>query len=158
MKFVVEEDEKLQDFYYDYKPWTNRDSVVEIKNVYYAESYSKKEKKKKFGDKNYYELHFSNQGGLVMPVIIEWTYEDGTKEIERIPVQIWRLNEDEFTKVFVKDKVVTSVIIDPFKETADVDRSNNEWPVREVPSKFQVFKKHQQGKMPNGMQRAQGKS
>ncbi len=158
MKFIVEEDEKLQDFYYDYKPWNNRDSIIEIKNVYYAETYSKKEKKKKFGDKNYYELHFSNKGGLVMPVILEWTYEDGSKEIERIPVQIWRLNENEFTKVFVKDKVVTSVVLDPFKETADVDRSNNEWPVKEVPSKFQVFKKHQQGKMPNGMQRAQGKS
>ncbi len=93
-----------------------------------------------------------------MPVILEWTFEDGTKEIERIPVQIWRLNENEFTKVFVKDKVVTGVIVDPFEETPDVDRSNNAWPVREVPTKFQVYKKHKFETPPNGMQRAVSKS
>ena len=158
MKFIVEEDEELQDFYSKYKPWETKDSVYEIKNTLYGETYSKKEKKKKFGDKNYYELQFSNKGGLVMPVILEWTYEDGTTEIERIPAQIWRLNEEKFTKVFVKDKVVTAVVLDPFEETADVDRSNNEWPVKTVPTKFQVYKSHKQGNNPNGMQRVQGKS
>ena len=58
----------------------------------------------KLEDKNIYEVTLSNKGGLVMPVIIEWTYKDGTKEIERIPAEIWRVNEKKITKVFVKDK------------------------------------------------------
>ena len=56
-----------------------------------------------FADKHFYELSFSNKGGLVMPIIIEWTYADGTKEIERIPAQVWRLNEKKVVKTFMKD-------------------------------------------------------
>ena len=120
----------------------------------YEETFSKKEKKRQFGKNNYYELHFSNKGGLVMPVILEWTFEDGTKEVERIPVEIWRKNENSFKKVFVKDKVVTGIIVDPYKETADIDESNNNWPVKEVPTRFQVFKRHKQKDKPNPMQKA----
>jgi hypothetical protein len=47
-------------------------------------------------------LTFSNKGGLVMPIILEWTYKDGTKEIERIPAQVWRLNEGKVVKTFIK--------------------------------------------------------
>jgi hypothetical protein len=56
-----------------------------------------------------------------MPVIIEWTFKDGSKQIERVPVEIWRKNENRFTKVFVKDKEVTGIVIDPYRETADID-------------------------------------
>ena len=93
-----------------------------------------------------------------MPVIIEWTFEDGTKEIERIPVEIWRKNENEFTKVFVKDKEVKGIVIDPYGETADIDESNNNWPVKELPSQFQVFKKHKMSEDNlNPMQKAKKK-
>ncbi len=155
-EFAVEEDEKLVDFYTKYKQWEEADSVVEIKIDLYEETYKKREKKKLFGDKNYYELKFSNKGGLVMPIILEWTYEDGTKEVERVPVEIWRQNEEEVTKVFVKDKEVTSVTIDPYKETADIDETNNQWPTKDIeePTKFQVYKKHKFNKPKNSMQRA----
>ena len=88
-----------------------------------------------------------------MPVIIEWTFADGTKEVEKIPVEIWRKNENNFRKVFVKTKEVTGIVIDPYKETADIDKSNNNWPVKELPTRFQVFKKHKMEDVPNGMQR-----
>lgn len=159
--FAVEEDSSLQDFYYSYKPWEGRDSVLTTKTHLYQETYSQKEKMEKFGSNNYYELFFTNKGGLVMPVIIEWTYADGSKEKEVIPVQIWRKNENNFTKVFVKDKEVTGIVIDPDKETADIDFSNNNWPVKEIPSRFQVYKEHTAEKTPNAMQRntnKQGKS
>ncbi len=153
MTFVIDEDSTLQD-YYDKNPlWQGEDSVMTTTLKLYEETYSKKEKEALFGDKNYYELRFSNKGGLVMPVILEWTFEDGTKEVNRIPAEVWRQNEKSFSKVFVKDKVVTSVVMDPFKETADIDRSNNEWPVREVPSRFQVFKQHKVETPPNPMQK-----
>ena len=71
----------------------------------------------KLQDKNIYEVTLSNKGGLVMPVIIEWTYKDGTKEIERIPAEIWRVNEHKVTKVFVKEKEVTNVVLDPNRKS-----------------------------------------
>ena len=75
-----------------------------------------------------------------MPVIIEWTYKDGTKEIERIPAQVWRQNEKKVIKNFVKDKEVASIKLDPFRETADVDEANNTYGDIKPPSKFKVFK------------------
>lgn len=154
MEFAVEQDEDLRDFYTDYKAWETVDSVKEITTVLYDETFTEKEKKAMYGDKNYYQLFFSNKGGLVMPVIIEWTFEDGTTEIERIPVQIWRKNEEKFSRVFVKEKVVTGIVIDPYKETADIDESNNNWPVKQLPSRFQVFKANKVKEQMNPMQRA----
>ena len=84
-----------------------------------------------------------------MPIILEWTYADGTKEIERIPAQIWRKNEKNISKVFMKDKEVVSVRLDPMRETADIDESNNKWPNVPEPSKFTVFKQ-QAGFGPGG--------
>jgi len=97
--------------------------------------------RKKLDGKNLYEVKLRNKGGLVAPVIIEWTYKDGSKEIERIPAEIWRLNEREVTKVFVKDKEVANIVIDPNKETADVNTNNNIFPKKEAISQFEEFKK-----------------
>ena len=153
VKFATDVDTTLRDFYYSYKPWEGKDSVLTQKTWLYDKSLSDKEKKEKFGNNNYYELFFSNKGGLVMPVIIEWTYKDGSKEIERVPVEIWRKNENRFTKVFVKDKEVTGIVIDPYKETADIDVSNNNWPVKELPTRFEVYKKSKTEEVKNAMQR-----
>jgi hypothetical protein len=152
--FAIDEDPALRDFYTDYKPWEGKDSLVTTKFYKYDETYTDAEKKKLFGENNYYELFFTNKGGLVMPVIIEWTYKDGSKEIERIPVEIWRKNEKSFRKVFMKNKEVTGIVIDPHKETADIDKSNNNWPVKELPTRFQVYKKHKFEEGPNPMQRS----
>jgi hypothetical protein len=152
--FAVERDTALQDFYSTYRPWETADSVQTTKTYLYDETFSKKEKEERFGKNNYYELSFSNKGGLVMPIVLEWKFEDGTTEIERVPVEIWRLNENAVKKVFVKDKVVTSIRLDPYRETADIDESNNNWPVKELPTRFQVFKKHKTEPQPNPMQKA----
>jgi hypothetical protein len=95
----------------------------------------------KMETKNFYEITLSNKGGLVMPVIIEWTFKDGSKEIERIPAEIWRINETKVTKVFAKDKEVVNVVIDPLKETADISIENNVFPKKNQPSKFDELKK-----------------
>jgi hypothetical protein len=92
-------------------------------------------------NKNLYEIKVTNKGGLVMPVIIEWTFKDGTKEIERIPAEIWRTNENSFTKVFAKDKEVVNVVVDPLKETADINTDDNMFPRVEKESKFDELKK-----------------
>lgn len=95
----------------------------------------------KLDGKNIYEVTFVNKGGLVMPVIIEWTYKDGTKEIERIPAEIWRLNEQVATKTFVKDKEVVNIVLDPKGETADVSMEDNVFPRKAEASQFDKFKK-----------------
>ena len=88
-----------------------------------------------------YEITVSNKGGLIMPVIIEWTFKDGTKEIERLPAEIWRNNEKKVTKVFVKNKEVSAVIIDPLKETTDINTGDNVFPKTEEITKFDELKK-----------------
>ena len=78
-----------------------------------------------------------------MPIILEWTYKDGTKEIERIPAQVWRKNEKKVIKTFMKDKEVASIKLDPYKETADIDENNNVYGDIKESSKFKVFKQKQ---------------
>jgi len=95
----------------------------------------------KLENKNLYEITLSNKGGLVMPVIIEWTYKDGSKETDRIPAEIWRVNENKVTKVFAKEKEVTSVTVDPQKETSDISVDDNVFPRVAQPSKFDEMKK-----------------
>jgi hypothetical protein len=92
-------------------------------------------------NKHIYEVTLKNKGGLVMPVIIEWTFRDGTKEIERIPAEIWRINETQVTKTFVKDKEVINMVLDPHKETADVSVEDNVFPRNNQSSQFDKFKK-----------------
>lgn len=120
-------------------------SLIETDGRLYGEFLSRIDDKaviEKMKGKNFYEVTLSNQGGLVMPVIIEWSYKDGTKEIERLPAEIWRTNEQRITKVFVKDKEVSTVVIDPLKETADIDTNNNIFPKTNQPSKFDQFRKN----------------
>ncbi len=95
----------------------------------------------KLENKNIYEITLSNKGELVMPVIIEWTYKDGTKELEKIPAEIWRMNERRVTKVFVKEKEVTNIMIDPNMDTADINIEDNIFPKVQQGSRFDAFKK-----------------
>lgn len=98
--------------------------------------------RQKIEGKNLYELTLKNKGGLVTPVIIEWTYADGSKETERIPAEIWRANETEVKKVFMKEKEVTNVVIDPNNDTADTNFSDNSFPKKPVENKFDQIKKN----------------
>lgn len=97
--------------------------------------------KQKLEGKNLYEVTLTNSGGLVSPVVIEWTYKDGSKEFDRIPAEIWRTNEKQIKKVFVKEKEVVAMVIDPNAETADVNTEDNVFPKKEAESKFDQFKK-----------------
>lgn len=103
------------------------------------------ELRKQLSGKNIYELTIKNIGGLVMPVTIEWVFTDGTKEIDRIPAEVWRRNEYEIQKTFIKDKEVKEVNLDPNFEFADTDVTNNSFPKVERPSEFDSFKNKKRG-------------
>ncbi len=136
---VIEANPSTRDFYTTYNPFTVTPEDEASYNKFMA-SLSPKEKELMESDLNFYEITFKNVGGLVMPIIVEFQYADGTSEIDRIPVEIWRKNETQVTKVFVKKKEVTQIILDPKRETADIDESSNYWPRQYQPSRFELFK------------------
>ncbi len=105
----------------------------------FRESFNNEPVRNAAAGKNYYEITFKNEGGLVMPIIIEFNYTDGSSEIRRIPAEIWRMNENEVTKVFVTEKEVKTIQLDPFLETADVAVENNVFPKKESNSRFDDF-------------------
>jgi hypothetical protein len=136
---VLESDPATRDFYNSYNPF----SVTPEDEKAYSEfiaRLSTQEKGLLNSNLNFYELKFKNIGGLVMPLIIQFNYTDGTSEIEKIPAEIWRLNESEVSKVFARKKEVRSIALDPLRETADIDEENNYWPRQFLPSRFELFK------------------
>jgi hypothetical protein len=142
--FLTDADTTLRDFYWKYDR-----NIEKYDSTKYAVTLSPQNEaldadgKAKYENKNVYELTFSNKGGLVMPIIVEWTFKDGTTEVDRIPAQVWRLNEKKVVKTFVKNKEVASIKLDPMRETADIDESNNSWGTIAEPTKFQMFKTKQ---------------
>lgn len=142
IKFYVDADTTLRDFYY-YNRGADAAYTIEQANKQKDDAYKAgidKDNLAKWKDKYFYELQFSNKGGLVMPIILEWTFKDGTKQVDKIPVTVWLLNEEKVSKVFIKDKEVASVKLDPNRETADVNEANGQWPVKEMPTKFSLFR------------------
>lgn len=89
--------------------------------------------------KYFYEITFNKPGGLVMPVIVELTYEDGTNEMKKYPVQAWRKNDEKISKSIGSNKKIVKIQLDPNLETADIDVSNNAWPAEQTESEFENF-------------------
>lgn len=162
--FPTDVDTTLQDFYWKYargiEPYDTASYDVKMPGRQLEELSAAE--KEKLANTHMYELTFSNKGGLVMPLIIEWTYTDGTKEIDRIPAQVWRHNENRVIKTFVKHKEVASIQLDPNRETADINTENNGWNQIPQPSRFTIFKQKAgaprgQSQGVNPMQKAQEK-
>ena len=95
--------------------------------------------------KYFYEIEFEKPGGLVMPLIVEYSYEDGSVERIKYPVQLWRKNDNTVKKVITSNKKLIGVTVDPDLETADVNLDNNNWPKQETPSDFEKFKEKLKG-------------
>jgi hypothetical protein len=109
---------------------------VNLLSEYVNQNFSADEKSKLKSPKYFYEVEFNKPGGMLMPIIVELTYEDDTKETFKYPAQIWRKNNDTAKKVYATEKAIKKIQIDPKLETADIDVTNNAWPKEEVKSKF----------------------
>ncbi|MCC9073100.1 M1 family metallopeptidase [Flavobacterium sp. F-65] len=109
---------------------------VKLLSDYVAETFTAEEKANIKAPKYFYEVEFNKPGGMIMPILVEITYEDGTKEEFKYPAQIWRKNNDTAKKVYATEKAIKSIQIDPKLLTADIDVTNNTWPKVEVKSKF----------------------
>jgi hypothetical protein len=151
---LVTQKPELKDFYNTRDPY-KASAYDKKKYEEYMAMLTDKEKEIINGQWNYYQMKFSNLGGLPMPIILEFTYADNSKERHYIPSEIWKRDDLQVSKVFFTKKIITSVALDPLLETADVDRGNNYWPQRIPKSRFELFNpQNGNEREPNEMQKA----
>ena len=112
---------------------------------YLKENYSQEELDVIDVPKYYYEVVFNKPGGLVMPIIIDIKYEDGETVRKKYPAQVWRKNDNEVRKILTSNKKIIEIVLDPDKETADIDERNNSWPKKEDQTDFDKFKSNVKG-------------
>ncbi|MEN3322981.1 M1 family metallopeptidase [Mariniflexile soesokkakense] len=135
--FMVEEGS------YEFKEELKKGSLLDNSKPlkeYLMDNFTEAERKNIKTPKYFYNVTFNKPGGLVMPIIVKYTYADGTSKMETYPAEIWRLNDNEVSKAIASDKEITGIEIDPNLETADIDTSNNSWPQKEVVTDFDKFK------------------
>jgi hypothetical protein len=85
--------------------------------------------------KYFYEVEFNKPGGMIAPILVEPTYEDGS--IENFKHHKVRKNNDTARKVYAVLKAKKKIQIDPKLQTADIDVTNAPRPLKEVvKSKF----------------------
>ncbi|MBO2544519.1 M1 family metallopeptidase [Salegentibacter sp. BDJ18] len=135
--YVVEEDS--EDFDENLKGNSGLENSPTLKE-YVMDNFTQKERAKLKDPKYFYQVTFEKPGGIPMPLIVEFTYADGSTEMKRYPVQLWRMNDEVATKAIATNKEIIKMVVDPNLETADVDVSNNTWPKEETTSKFEEFK------------------
>ena len=123
----------------DYKPELNKPFKItdfQALDEYVNKNFTPEERAKLNEPKYFYQVTFNKPGGLVMPIIVEITFEDGTKENHYFPAQIWRMNDKEVNRTFATQKAIAKIVVDPKEETADIDTANNTWPKTAEKSKF----------------------
>lgn len=147
ISFYTDKDKETQDFYWRYNRGQEKvDAEKEYKLK--GSEYEKLSPGEKAELQNVfaYQIDFENKGGLVMPIILQFTFEDGSVLQDKSSAQVWRKNEQNVSKTYYFAKKLKSVQLDPLRETADIDTSNNFWgEIEEPTSKFQVFKQKQNG-------------
>ncbi|RSK42012.1 M1 family metallopeptidase [Mangrovimonas spongiae] len=126
----------------EYKESMKDQDLMDIPTVkeYVMDNFSEEEQRNIKQPKYFYNVTFEKPGGLVMPIIVEYSYADGTSKTEHYPAQIWRYNDNEVSKAIASDKEIIGITVDPNLETADVDTANNSWPKQEQQSAFDKFK------------------
>ena len=133
---VIDKDSTLLDFYDNYTP-PEIDGTGENDYQEYLDSLNPDQIELINADKNYYQLKFKNLGGLIMPLVLEFEFEDGEKTVERIPAEVWRYNSKNISKIVAFDKILKGVVLDPFHELVDADYSNNSF---SVPTSYETIK------------------
>ena len=143
-KLVYLIEESSEDFEEDMKKGSPLENSTTL-NEYLMDNFTPEQRKTIKEPKYFYSVTFNKPGGLVMPIIVEYTYADGTKKRETYPAQIWRLNDKEVSRTIASEKEILNISVDPDLETADVDTSNNSWPKEDKGNDFDKFKNKVKG-------------
>ncbi|MGE0439206.1 MAG: M1 family metallopeptidase [Gemmatimonadales bacterium] len=75
----------------------------------------------------YHRITIQQKAGLVMPIKLAVTFDDGTSRRFDLPADVWRMNEKEFVFGFFGMRRIRQVVLDPDEALADIDRGNNVW-------------------------------
>ena len=134
--YLVEEDS--EDFEQAMKTQTLND--VTTLQSYIMDNISAEDRAKLKSPRFFYDVTFEKPGGIPMPIIVEYTYSDGSTKRETFPAQVWRKNDKEVRKVVASEMEITKIMVDPDQETADIDTANNAWPKRKKLGEFKKFK------------------
>ncbi len=137
----------LKDFYNEYDPEKVTDQQRKEFEKFKSEL-SDKDKAMLENTDLYYRVSFKNVGGLIMPILLMVTFEDGSTREIRIPAEAWRMDNNKYDTLIIADKPLKTLELDPYRETADVDRNNNYFPPVIESSKFQIFKSRRGGRGP----------
>lgn len=135
----VEQSDELNDFYTDFDDLT----VLPAEQKSYRtllEGLKPHERELLQTQGNFYVVEFKNQGGVVMPLVLEINFTDDSKQTVRMPAEVWRLNGERISKLFFTQKEIASITIDPSDEMADGDLNNNRFPRLPIEESFQLQK------------------
>lgn len=129
----------------DFKPGMKKPFVIQdVKLLHdYVETLSPEDRKSLKTPKYFYEVEFEKPGGMMMPILVDLEFEDGTIQNYVFPVQIWRKGNEVVKRVFATEKPVKKIQLDPKLQTADIDVTNNVWPKETPKSKFDQFEKNE---------------
>ncbi len=141
---LVDQHPGLKDFYNDYDELEVHEDDRKA-FTRFVESLDDEQKSLLKRNTNFYVIDLSNQGGLVMPIILRMHYTDGTNEMLNVPVEIWRRNSSKVSKLVITDKELQRIELDPRRQTADTDYANNHWPAKLEPTRFELFKGMERG-------------
>ncbi|MCS7073596.1 MAG: M1 family metallopeptidase [Bacteroidia bacterium] len=136
--YYVSDKPELLDFYNQSDEYKPADEIIS-KFRKYAENLPPAQQEALRSGMNFYTLQFSNKG-IIMPLIFEVTFTDGSKELFRLPAEVWTKDNTKFNKEIVTKKEIASVLLDPYLETADIDTENNLFPRKVKPNRFELFK------------------
>jgi hypothetical protein len=138
----IDEYPELKDFYNTYDPnAVTPEAREEFRKA--LEKLAPEEKQMIEQSMHYYQISLKNLGGLVMPIILKTTYEDGTSKVVRLPVDIWAKDNKDASTTIITTQPITSIELDPHRETADTNRDNNYFPARFEPTRFQIYKQQE---------------
>ena len=70
------------------------------------------------------KIFLSNRGTMTLPLEMDLTYQDGSTERVKLPVEMWNLGP-RFAYPLKSGKTVTRVVLDPRQALPDVERGNN---------------------------------
>ncbi len=128
----------------DFKPGMKKPLVIQDVKLLndYVETLSPDDRKSLKTPKYFYEVEFEKPGGMMMPILVDLEFEDGTIQNYVFPVQIWRKGNEVVKRVFATEKPVKKIQLDPKLQTADIDVTNNVWPKETSKSKFDQFEKN----------------
>ncbi|MBU2061149.1 MAG: M1 family metallopeptidase, partial [Bacteroidetes bacterium] len=75
----------------------------------YVNTLTTEEKGSLKSPKYFYEVEFNKPGGMIMPILVELTYEDGSVENFKYPAQIWRKANEIAKKVYATEKAIKKI-------------------------------------------------